>query len=212
MPLRGTREVSDLVFHSSPRILAPDWGSRLRAAPAATWLAACVLLVVGALRDPSLQGWLYSFLAVAIVILVPNLLARVNARLRISPDMIEYRGMLRVRRRCKRSDVTQLVRVIIAVLGPRFVFTRLLLVNREGKALVSIQEELWSQNDLDRFQSELACPITDIDGAQSPSAVNRTFPGAASFALVHRWAITSAALAILLVTLLGILGAHGTGH
>ena len=200
------------MFHSTPRVLAPDWSGRLRSAPAAVWIVACVLLVVGAIRDPSLQGWLYSFLAVAIVVVVPILLARINARLRISQDIIEYRGMLRVRRRCKRNDVTHLVRVSLAVLGPRYVFTRLLLVNSEGKALLSIQEDLWSQNDLDRLRDELACPITVIDGAQSPSAVNRTFPGAASFALRHRWAITIALLTIVLVTLLGVLGAHGTRH
>ena len=206
--------VSDLVFHPSPRILAPDWGSRLRSAPAVTLLAACVLLVIGAVRDPSLQGWLYSFLAVAIVFVVPILLAGVNARLSISSDIVEYRGMLRVRRRCRRNDVTQLVRVTLAILGPGAVFRRLLLVNGEGEALLSIQEDLWSPDDLGRFQNELGCPIAVIDGAQYPSEVNRTFPGAASFALVHRWAITIAVLAIVLVTFLGVLGgtAHGTGH
>ena len=91
---------------------------------------------------------------------------------------------------------------------------RLLLVNSEGKALLSIQEELWSQDDLGHLRNEFACPLTVIDGAQSPSAVNRTFPGAASFALVHRWAVTVGVLTIVLVTLLGILGSttRGTGR
>lgn len=202
----------ELVFHPSPHVLAPDWRSRLFSAPATAWIVAIVLLVVGTLRDPSLQGWLYSVGAVAVVIVVPILLARVNARLVLSPVEVEYRGMLRVGHHCRRRDVAQLVRVSVTVFGSRIVFKRLLLVSGDGEALLSIQEDIWSPADLQRLCDELAAPLTVLDEAQSPSSINRRFPGAASFGLAHLGAISLVGAAIAIVTLLGVLGAHTGGH
>ena len=206
-----SNEPGRVVFRPAPQILAPDWRGRLRSAPAATWVVVILLLVVGTLRDPSLQGWLYTALALVVVFVVPVLLARTNARLVLSRAFVDYRGMLRVRHRCRRQDVARLVRVPIAVLGPRIIFKRLLLVSTGGRALLSIQEDLWSPSDLNRLRDELGVPVTVLDQPQTPSKVNVLFPGAASFGLVHRGAIGLILAALALVVLLGVLGGHA-GH
>jgi hypothetical protein len=173
----------------SPRLLAPDWRTRIRSVAIAGWLSIAGLLLFAALRDPRLIGWVSSAIAVLIVITLPNGLARLNARISISNNTVEYRGALRRRQRCARDAIQQVVRVRIAVLGSRFVFTRLLLVDAREHALITVQEEWWSSADLERVWNELAVPVSTVDKVINPKDVNRRFPGAASFLLVHRFAV-----------------------
>jgi hypothetical protein len=81
-----------------------------------------------------------------------------------------------------------------------------------GYALVSMQEEWWSPEDLDRVCEEMGVPVTTIEQVLTPVEANRRFPGAASFFLVHRLALTSVALCVVILILLGVLGAVTGGN
>jgi hypothetical protein len=189
---------SVLELRPHPRVIAPDWKWRLRTAPLSAFVTAAVLLVVGAVRDPTASGWLWSGFAVLLVIGVPYLLARANALVRVTPESVEYRGMFRVRRRCPRDVLAEMIQVRVAVLGPRYPFTRLLLVDASGRARISIQTDAFSLSDLDALETTLGVPTSQIDDPMAPRALNRRYPGAASFVLVHRFA------AICLVALLAM--------
>jgi hypothetical protein len=201
---------SVLELRPHPRTLAPDWRSRLRNAPLSAGVAAAVLLIVGAVRDPTLSGWLWSFGAVLLIVAVPNLLARANAIVRITPECVVYRGMFRVRRRCPRNTLAAMVQVHLAVLGSRYPLTRLLLVDTSGRARISVQAEWFSLSDLDTLEATLGVPVSEIDGPIAPRALNRRYPGASSFVLVHRFAVT-AVVVLLALTIAGFIlqAAHG---
>jgi hypothetical protein len=200
--------ISDIILRPSPRALASDWRDRVRAMPMAALAAIGALFLVGLVRDPRLIGWVSTLLVVALVFALPNGLARLNALLVVSQDAIHYRGLLRRHRTCLRDEIDRIFSVRLAILGPRLVFTRLLLVDHSGSALLSIQEEWWSREDIDRLCQELSVPVTTLDEPLSPAKANRRFPNAASFLLVHRLAITTALLCCSGVVLLGIVGAH----
>lgn len=196
-----------MVIRPSPRLLAPDWRTRVRTAPAAAFAAVAGLLLAGAIRDPHLLGWLVAVAAVVLVLAVPNVAARVNARLVVSDDAVIYRGPLRGQQRCSRRDVVRVERVRLAVLGPRFALTRLLFLNGSGRAMVSLPEEWWSPQDVERLQATLGVPVDTTPEELTPAEANRRFPGAASSALVHRVAVGAVVLCVGGVILLGVLGA-----
>jgi|GEM_PF-4421717 len=191
-----------ITIRSRPRVIASDWRTRLRNAPLLVWFAVVGLLVFGAVRDPSLRGWLISVAVVILVIALPNALARVNVRIRITPDSVEYWGILRVPRRCPRSEIVGARRLQLALLGPRFRFSRLVCVPVSGRASISIQEEWFALDDLARMLDALAIPVSDVDEPLTPRRANELYPGAASFALVHRFEI----VAVGFVVLLGLIG------
>jgi len=202
-----------MVIRPSPRLFAPDWRARSRAAPLAAWTAVVVLLLVGGLRDPRLVGWLVSVGIVVLVLAAPNVAARVNARLVVGEDVVTYRGPLRGVHTCSRRAVAKVVRVHFAVLGPRMTSTRMLLLDATGRAVLSVPEEWWSVRDGERFLSALGVPVTVTFTQLTPAEANRRYPGAASFALVHRVAVGTVAVCILAVVGLGVLGAVvGSGH
>ena|ERR1039457_3700411 len=193
-----------LTLRASPRVLAVDWHSRIRSAPLAAILGAAGLLIYGAVRDPSTAGWLISGAAVILVIATPNALARANARARVTSQEVSYRGVFLATHRCARPELARLVRLRLTVLGPRFVFTRLLFVDTKGHARISLQTEWFQPADLERLQAELAVPCSDAGDPLGPHAANRLYPGAASFALVHRFefVVLGAVVALLVIGLL----------
>ena len=188
-------------IHASPRILAVDWRSRVRSAPLAALLAAVGLLILGASRDPTLAGWLIAAAAVMVVIAVPNALARLTERVRITSESVEYRGLLGVTRRCARTEVSRLIRLRVAVLGPRFVFTRLILVDSSDRARISLQTEWFSLADLEELQHQLDVPWSDANDPLTPRAANRLYPGAASFAVTHRFEMTALGIVLALLVI-----------
>lgn len=193
-----------VVIRAQPRILSSDWQSRLRAAPLSAWLVAVALLSFGAVRDPHLAGWLISLVVAIMVLAVPSAIGRLNARVRITQETVEYRGFFRVPRRIDRSDLDRVVRLRLLVLGSRFVFTRLLFLDRVGRARLSMQAEWFPPADLDRMQSALAVPWSDGSDDIAPRAANRLYPGAASWALIHRYELAGvgAVVALLIIGLL----------
>jgi hypothetical protein len=165
---------------------------------------AAALLSFGAVRDPHLAGWLISLVVAIMVLVVPSAIGRLNARVRITQETVEYRGFFRVPRRIDRSDLDRVVRLRFLVLGSRFVFTRLLFLDRVGRARLSMQAEWFAPADLDRMQSELAVPWSDSGDDIAPRAANRLYPGAASWALIHRYELAGvgAVVALLVIGLL----------
>jgi hypothetical protein len=206
-------EPRGMVIRASPRVFAPDWRARMRSAPPAAWVAIATLLLVGGLRDPHLFGWLVSLAAVVLAFAVPCVAARVNASLVVSEDTVTYRSPLRRVHVCSRREVVRIERVRMAILGPRFAFTHLLFLNGRGLSVLSLPEEWWSTQDVERVQADLGVPINTTPEELTPEEANRRFPGAASFALMHRVAIGVVVLCLGGVTLLGVLGAVvGSGH
>ncbi|MGH7685224.1 MAG: hypothetical protein ACREN2_00145 [Candidatus Dormibacteria bacterium] len=163
------------------------------------------LLIYGAMRDRSLSGWAWTVAVIGALFVVPNVLARINARIWIRGDDLRYRGILRVVRKCRVTDVQSVAFVKISVLGPRFPFTRILLLDRMGRTLVSIQEEWWSRGDIAELERILGAPVRCVDDAVTAGEANRRYPGAASFVLAHRFAVAAAVLVISVVALAEIL-------
>jgi hypothetical protein len=119
----------------------------------------------------------------------------------VSSGVVEYRGLLGRSHRAKVADIRRVVRVRIDVLGPRFPFTRLRLLDANDHAGMSIQEEWWNASDLVRFQQHLGLQPEDSDLMVTPRRANQLYPGAASFALRHRFAVLLSAAAAVLVLL-----------
>jgi len=202
-----------MVIRPSPRMLAREWRPRVRVAPLGAWAAIVVLLLAGGLRDPRLAGWLVAVAAVVLVLAVPYAAVRVNARLVVGEEVVTYRGPLRGVHECSRRAVAKVVRVHFAVLGPRMASTRMLLVDASGRAILSVPEEWWSVSDVGRAMSALGVPVTVTLTQVTPAEANRRYPGAASFALVHRALLGTVVTCILVAVGLGVLGAVvGTGH
>jgi hypothetical protein len=192
---------SIVVIRAKPQILATDWQSRLRAAPLSAWLMVAALLSFGAVRDPHLAGWLISP-AVAIVLLaVPSAIGRLNARVRITEEAVEYRGFFRVPRRIERSNLDRVVRLRLLVLGSHFAFTRLLFLDGSGRARLSMQAEWFAEADLDRVKSDLLVAWSDSNEGLSPRSANRLYPGAASWALIHRYELIGVGAVVVLLAI-----------
>lgn len=202
-----------IVIKPAPRLLASDWKARLQAAPPIVWASVAILAVVVALSNPHLTGWLAALVVIVLVFAIPNLTARANARLIVTPDAIVYRGPLRVVHRCPRQEVTRLVRVRLAALGPRFPLTRLLFLSNAGHTMLSLPEEWWSPVDIERVKFALGLPFDAASEPLTPAEANRQFPGAASLLLEHRFAIGAAVVLISGLIFFGVLGALvGAGH
>ena len=202
-----------IVINPAPRLLASDWKARVQAASPIVWVSVTILVVVVALSNPHLIGWLAALVVIVLVFAVPNLAARANARLILTADLVVYRGPLRVVKKCPRSEVTRLVRLRLAALGPRFPLTRLLFLNNAGHTILSLPEEWWSSEDIERVKLELGAPFDTVSEPLAPAEANRRFPGAASFALEHRFAIGAVGLLIFGLIFFGVLGALvGSGH
>lgn len=202
-----------IVITPSPRMLAPEWRARVRATPPVAWVSIAILVVVGAVSKPHLSGLLVALATIAVLFAIPNLTARANARLILYQDVVLYRGPLRRVQRCSRPAIARIVRVRLALLGPRFPLTHLLFLNNAGRSLISLPEEWWSTQDIERVRAELGVPVDTLSEPLTPGEANRRFPGAASFGLVHRVAIGAASLGIVGLILLGVLGAvSGGGH
>jgi hypothetical protein len=200
--LAPAQPLLELRTHS--RMLASDWQSQLRYAPVGAWVAVIGLLVFGALRDPGVAGWLMSAAVLIVILGGPQALARVTVRVRITEEALEYRGLLGLPRRCSVVSLDRMIQVPVAVLGPRFVFTRLLLVDESGHARISIQTEWFSASDRERLQTALAVPVSVTSAPVSPRAANHMYPGAASFLLVHRFEAVGV-LALLALLVIGLL-------
>ena len=132
-----------------------------------------------------------------------------NARIWIRGDELRYRGILRVVRKCRLADVQSVAFVRIAVLGRRFAFGRLLLLDRDSVAMVSIQEEWWSPDDLERLRRVLDVSTREVEGVMKPSEVNRSYGGAASPLLAHWVAATALLLMVLVIVVAEIVNAVG---
>jgi hypothetical protein len=96
-------------IRSSPRFLAPDWSDRLRRAPAGAWLLIVVFVAVLIAHDPRQSAGLVALAVVLAVLSGPTLFKIVNTRVVITPDLVEARDGLRMRRRCRRGDLVGIV-------------------------------------------------------------------------------------------------------
>jgi hypothetical protein len=94
------------------------------------WLSVLGLLVYGFVRDRHWGVYIWIALGLIAIFAIPNMLARANALIFIDGEHVDYRGILRVRRPCRRDALVQGYRVRTAVLGTRIVLSRLLLVDR----------------------------------------------------------------------------------
>lgn len=200
-----------ITIRPSPQMLAPDWRDRVRSASPWAWLIVVGVLLYGYYRDPQLGIYPWIIGGLILVTAIPNLLARVNARIMIGPDEVQYRGILRVRRTCHRTALSQAVRVKVSVLGPRFPFSQLLLLDPEGNVLVSIHEEWWPSTLASRLASELSIPVSVLAGTYSPKEINHRYPGAASLLLRHRYYTMIAAAILVIVVVGGIISATSSG-
>ena len=198
-----------VVIRAQPRILASDWNPRLRAAPLSAWLGAAALLSFGALRDPHVGGWLLPLAVASMVLAVPSAIGRLNARVRITQETVEYRGFFRVQRRIKRSHLDRVVRLRLLVLGSRFAFTRLLFLDEAGRARLSMQAEWFPPAELDQMQSDLAVPWSQSSESLPPRSANRLYPGAASWGLIHRYELAGVG-AVVILLLIGLLSGGRT--
>lgn len=181
----------------------------MRATPLVAWFVVVSLLIYGATRDPTLSGWAWTVGVIGALFVVPNAVARMNARIWIRGDELRYRGILRVVRKCRLADVQSVAFVRIAVLGRRFAFGRLLLLDRDSVAMVSIQEEWWSPDDLERLRRVLDVSTREVEGVMKPSEVNRSYGGAASPLLAHWVAATALLLMVLVIVVAEIVNAVG---
>lgn len=193
-----------------PTAVAPDWKRRLRTVSPLVWLVVVVLLGYAFVRDQSLQVWLWTALGLLIIFAGPVVLARLNATIAVGSDMVRYRGILRVPRSCPREAVSRALHVKIAVLGPRYPFTRLLLLDSQDRALLSIQEEWWRPAQINRLIETLDVSVSTMPGTLAPRALNRRFPRAASALLVHRF-LACLGVALLLLIVLTVALSFGRG-
>lgn len=149
------RRSTGMVLRPSPRLLAPDWRSRLGTVPLVSLACIVVLVVVGFVRDPEPRGWLITAGVVVALFAMPNIARPINARLIVTSTLVLYRGVLCHQKVCARDELKDAERIRIAVIGPRITFDRLLLLDARRNALISIQEEWWSLCDLDAFCARL---------------------------------------------------------
>lgn len=102
------------------------------------------------------------------VLAVPSAIGRLNARVRITQETVEYRGFFRVQRRMERSHLDRVVRLRLLVLGSRYAFTRLLFLDEAGRARLSMQAEWFPPAELDQMQSDLAVPWSQSSESLPP--------------------------------------------
>lgn len=172
--------VKHLELRASPRVLSADWqGGRRRSVLLAIFGIAAVAYSIA--RDHSLGSWALALGITGALIVAPGVAATLRARLAVSSGVVEYRVLLGRSHRTKVTDIRRIVRVRIEVLGPRFPFTRLLLLDASDHTRLSIQEEWWKASDLVAFQLHLGLQAEDSTLTITPRRANQLYPGAASF-------------------------------
>jgi hypothetical protein len=184
----------DLELRVSPRLLALDLPSRPRRL-LVIGTASVLVVAYGVARDRTLTSWALALGICLTILAIPNIGARLYARLAIRSGVVEYRGMLGATHRSQAAEICRGVRVRIEVLGPRFPFTRLLLLDGNDHVRLSIQEEWWTAEDLVHFQQRLGLRLDGPASSITARRANQLYPGAASFALRHRFSVLLATFA-----------------
>jgi hypothetical protein len=175
----------ELDLRSAPRILAPDWAERLRSAPTGAWLLVLIFLLVTIAHRPWNAGGLIGLVVAVLVLLAPIVFAYMNTRVVIATDIVKCWNALRRAKRSSRHDLDHIVIVRLQVLGPRFLLTRILLEDAEGRVRLSLQWDAWSDDQFRKIYATLRLPVTDVAQPLTPRQAERAHPGATSFAL--RW-------------------------
>jgi hypothetical protein len=194
-------EAGVVAFRVSPRLLAPDWVSRMHRLGLPLAVLFVALIGYSVVRDRTVQSWAVALAFITVAVAAPSVGAKLYARLSIESGVVMYRGLVGRTHRVPVAEVRRLARIRIAILGPRFAFTRLLLLDEDGRARASVQEEWWQPSELARFQ---ACLGRDADVAApllTARRANELYPGAASLALTHRFKIWLAATALIILIL-----------
>jgi hypothetical protein len=194
---------NDLELRASPRLLATDWLGRPRLGLLV--VVSFVAVAYSVARDPGLDGWALAIGICAAALVIPSLGARLRVRLVIRSGVVEYRGLLGRTHRAPEANICRAVKVRIDVVGPRFPFTRLLLLDANNHARLSIQEEWWNASDLVHFQQPLGLQLAGSASSLTARRANQLYPGAASFALRHRFFILPSAVAVGVVAVAEIL-------
>jgi hypothetical protein len=182
---RSSTRTDAVVLRSSPRILAPDWVDRLKTVPAGALLLILVFVLIVAIHGASQTGLVLAPLAVIVLFGGPLLLKFVNTSVVITPEYVEGSDSIRRTKRCLRRNLVRLVIVRIAILGPRFSLTRVLLVGRDGRTCLSLQIDAWSDEQLNRIYQLLGLPVEEIPQPLSPREVDRLHRGGASVVLKY---------------------------
>jgi hypothetical protein len=201
------RPTVETTIRASPQILAPDWRERIRSAPLGARVAFVGLLLFMVLRDPSVAAFAASVLAVVILFAIPAVLARINARIDLYSNTLEYRGPLRGKQRCVRRDIARLLRIRVnTILGPRFGITYTLCLDDAGRVLIAIQNEWWSPSDLERLWSAFGDSVSEGGSSIGRAAANRQYPGSSAFSVRHQIRVVLTVVVVVLAVLM-IVGA-----
>jgi hypothetical protein len=200
-----------LEFRSSPRVFAPDWAERMRSIPAPAWLLVAVFLLVLIAHDPRGTAWATTLLVVLVLFGGPVLMKSVNTRVIVTPEHVECRDALRRVRTTNRSTLSALVIIRIQMLGPRFVLTRVLMIDSNRRVHCNLQVDAWSDDQLRHIYRALALPVTEAPTALRPHEANREYPGAASPVLRYWPLVALAGFLTAGAILSGVLFAIGRG-
>lgn len=193
--------MSTIVLRAKPRVLARDLRTRLGAS---RLTQVGFVLLLGLFVETMVQFWatmgwisLATLGAFAIITFVEWMLVKLNARITISDDSIEYRNAMRVHHNCPRSQVHRAIRMQVFMANQRL--GRLLLLNRQDRALLSIHDNYFSDADLRRICQELSLGLVELPGTMRARAANRQFPGAASYLVLHPYMVTAGTLLVLCI-------------
>ena len=157
---RSGQDGTRLVIRSSPRLLAPDWAVRVRRAPAGAWILIFVFLLVGSFRVWTISGLLTAVLVVVLVFGVPYTAKALNARVVITQTSIESRDALRRTTRADPASIVSLKTVRREILGPRFALTRVVMLDRDGRAHLRLSWDSYSDDDFKLIAERLDLQFT----------------------------------------------------
>jgi multisubunit Na+/H+ antiporter MnhF subunit len=142
-----------LVVRSSPRVVAPDWRTRIRQAPVIVWIAVAFVIVLILLRGPE------AFPGIWIALVLLGLIGggvvgakALNARVIITPNYVESRDALRRSQRCDRAVLTAWV------VGRRGSLRKVFLVDQSGRTRITLAWDSYSDSQLDQIRGALGLP------------------------------------------------------
>lgn len=145
-----------LIFRSTPRVIAPNWRTRIQRAPAIVWIAVIFLILLIVLRGPAAFPGVW--IALVLVGLVGGAVVgakALNARVVITPEYVESRDALRRLQRCDRGVLGAWV------LGRRGSLRKIFLVDQAGRTRITLAWDSYSDAQLDQIRGALGLPKAD---------------------------------------------------
>lgn len=153
--VRSSEDGTRLVIRSSPRLLAPDWASRIRHAPVGAWLLIVIFLAIGWLHGGDASGVAAAILVLALVFAVPYAAKALNTQVVVTATVVESRDALRRTKRADRSSLVSWTKVRRQIFGPRFALTKVLLCDEHGDPRLTLSWDSYSDRDLDDLRTVL---------------------------------------------------------